>query len=585
MEVSKDAENSHNLAKIHVNTESATDKTEQQKDRVDMPPFTGTERSQSEKVEGEQTNLKWNPSSATGTGEEAKRAIQQANVEGNQQYYENGELYESSSYYYNGAGDMQDAPSLHYGGRGRGYSRGRGFSSRQQSWKKSSIPIMKRKKDDKPLSEPISDLNSWPTLDAAIKQASPTEERETKDTIIELPPKEDNPKEEGEQDPLSPGSDMSKKKGVNWVPFKDIGPPPRQLPSSRGRGGPRRRSTDVTRPPWRGESRGFRRGGRGAPRSYPMGQGAQQYGYPMMMVDGESLTEAILKQIEYYFSTDNLIKDVWLREQMDSEGWIPVSLLANFNRVKTLTTDPDEIMEVLSTSELVECKDNKFLRCRENWKIWLIPNSNKKHDVEEKKEEKKEENKEEKKEERKEEKKEDIKKEDIKKEDVKKEDIKKEEKKEEKPKQNAALHSEVPQQPKQEKQEDKPKQSDKKEPLKVVLAWGPEKKTITSEPAAQGVKKQEDKKQEEKKAAPESEKRPIQANHHSVDKRNYTSNHVEKKGVNNHKRVEKEAGKQGKDEKSEDKAIKTEDGEWETVTGKRRSNKLNNSPKEHANSR
>jgi len=294
----------------------------------------------------------------------------------------------------------------------------------------------------------------------------------------------------------------------------------------------------------------------------------------VMMVDGDSREDLILKQIEYYFSTDNLIKDVYLREQMDSEGWVPVTLLANFNRVKILTTDPDEIMDVLSTSELVECRDHKFLRCRDNWKIWLIPNSNKKHEVEEKKEEKKEENKEEKKEERKEEKKE-----------IKKEDIKKEEKKEEKPKQTAGLHSEITQQPKQEKQEDKPKQSDKKEPLKVVLAWGPEKKTITSEPAAQGVKKQEEKKQEEKKAAaPESEKRPIQANHHSIDKRNHTSNHVEKKGVNNHKRVEKETAKQGKDEKSEDKTIKTEDGEWETVTGKRRSNKLN-SPKEHSNSR
>jgi len=140
MEVSKDTENSQNpSAKIHVNTQSSTDKTEQHKDSADTFSLTNTDRSQQETVEGDPTNLKWNPSA---TGEDIKRAERmQSNGDASQQYYENGELYDPSFYYYNGV-DAQDAHSLHYGGRGRGYSRGRGFSGRPQSWKKSTIPIV-----------------------------------------------------------------------------------------------------------------------------------------------------------------------------------------------------------------------------------------------------------------------------------------------------------------------------------------------------------------------------------------------------------------------------------------------------------
>ena len=31
-------------------------------------------------------------------------------------------------------------------------------------------------------------------------------------------------------------------------------------------------------------------------------------------------------QIEYYFSVDNLVKDVFLRSKMDDHGWIAISV-------------------------------------------------------------------------------------------------------------------------------------------------------------------------------------------------------------------------------------------------------------------
>ncbi|XP_042385015.1 la-related protein 1C-like [Zingiber officinale] len=47
----------------------------------------------------------------------------------------------------------------------------------------------------------------------------------------------------------------------------------------------------------------------------------------------DNLQLMILKQIEYYFSTENLCKDFFLKTSMDNQGWVPVSLIAGFNRV------------------------------------------------------------------------------------------------------------------------------------------------------------------------------------------------------------------------------------------------------------
>jgi len=42
---------------------------------------------------------------------------------------------------------------------------------------------------------------------------------------------------------------------------------------------------------------------------------------------------------EYYFSVENLCKDLYLRGKMDGEGWVFLSEIANFNRIRCLTPD------------------------------------------------------------------------------------------------------------------------------------------------------------------------------------------------------------------------------------------------------
>ena len=68
------------------------------------------------------------------------------------------------------------------------------------------------------------------------------------------------------------------------------------------------------------------------------------YGNPMQHWSQDAMyvrrvQELILNQVNYYFSTENLCKDEFLRLHMDGEGWVPIPLLASFARLRRLTTD------------------------------------------------------------------------------------------------------------------------------------------------------------------------------------------------------------------------------------------------------
>ncbi|MED6106378.1 hypothetical protein PIB30_004151 [Stylosanthes scabra] len=83
-----------------------------------------------------------------------------------------------------------------------------------------------------------------------------------------------------------------------------------------------------------------------------------------------SLTNAIVKQIDYYFSDANLVKDEFLRSNMDAQGFVPISLVAGFHRVKSLTSNIELILDSLRISTVVEVKGDK-LRRRNEWMKWL----------------------------------------------------------------------------------------------------------------------------------------------------------------------------------------------------------------------
>jgi len=101
------------------------------------------------------------------------------------------------------------------------------------------------------------------------------------------------------------------------------------------------------------------------------------------------------QQIEYYFSIENLCKDIYMRQQMDKEGYVNVITLLKFKRIKSLISvaqDVDKksgstakyddvwstnlIVNSLNNSDAVEVKKNDNdikLRKKYDWNNWLNP--------------------------------------------------------------------------------------------------------------------------------------------------------------------------------------------------------------------
>ncbi|CAL1394362.1 unnamed protein product [Linum trigynum] len=86
------------------------------------------------------------------------------------------------------------------------------------------------------------------------------------------------------------------------------------------------------------------------------------------------LHSKIVTQIDYYFSNENLIRDTFLRQNMDEQGWVPIKLIAGFNKVSHLTDNIPLILEALRSSTAVEVQGDKVRR-RNDWMRWLMPQS------------------------------------------------------------------------------------------------------------------------------------------------------------------------------------------------------------------
>jgi la-related protein 1 len=104
----------------------------------------------------------------------------------------------------------------------------------------------------------------------------------------------------------------------------------------------------------------------------------------------------LLGQLEYYFSVQNLCTDFWLRKQvrfrvpysvrrevsdmtfylqMDDRGWVPISVIASFNRVRHLTSDATLVRDVLALSAYVEVYGEKVRLRDRHWEPFVLPDA------------------------------------------------------------------------------------------------------------------------------------------------------------------------------------------------------------------
>lgn len=89
-------------------------------------------------------------------------------------------------------------------------------------------------------------------------------------------------------------------------------------------------------------------------------------------VDTATLKEYIRNQIEYYFSEENLLRDFFLRRKMDAQGFLPITLIASFHRVRTLTTDVALVIEAIMESDKLQLVDGFKVRTKIDPLKWPI---------------------------------------------------------------------------------------------------------------------------------------------------------------------------------------------------------------------
>jgi la-related protein 1 len=103
---------------------------------------------------------------------------------------------------------------------------------------------------------------------------------------------------------------------------------------------------------------------------------AGDYQFSNPQYTNEQIKQFVKRQIEYYFSDENLETDIFLRRKMDTNGFIALSVIAAFNRVKSLSQSYDLIVESIRSSDKLELSEdqnkNLLVRCRVNPSKWPL---------------------------------------------------------------------------------------------------------------------------------------------------------------------------------------------------------------------
>ncbi|XP_037285699.2 la related protein isoform X1 [Rhipicephalus microplus] len=141
----------------------------------------------------------------------------------------------------------------------------------------------------------------------------------------------------------------------------------------RQRGGRTGRSWNAPRPQSssRAPEESFAPGGAAGPMASSF-LGTYYFNQGYISVDEATLREYVRKQVEYYFSEENLQRDFFLRRKMDAQGYLPLSLIASFHRIQALTQDVALVMEAVRESPLLELNDVKVRTVKDPTR-WPLP--------------------------------------------------------------------------------------------------------------------------------------------------------------------------------------------------------------------
>ena len=74
----------------------------------------------------------------------------------------------------------------------------------------------------------------------------------------------------------------------------------------------------------------------------------------VVQAQAQAQTHAVCRQIEYYFSQTNLARDTYLKSKMDPDGYVLLSEIAQFNRIKALTTQHPTLLAAVRLSTVLD---------------------------------------------------------------------------------------------------------------------------------------------------------------------------------------------------------------------------------------
>ncbi|CAM9480955.1 unnamed protein product [Ectocarpus sp. 12 AP-2014] len=86
------------------------------------------------------------------------------------------------------------------------------------------------------------------------------------------------------------------------------------------------------------------------PAAAPPAEGTSPPLVPEVKLDGKELLVALKKQVEFYFSKQNLQSDGFLVSKMNAQMCVPVAVIAQFHKIQQLTSDTALIVESVKDS-------------------------------------------------------------------------------------------------------------------------------------------------------------------------------------------------------------------------------------------
>ncbi|CAD6898532.1 unnamed protein product [Tilletia controversa] len=114
--------------------------------------------------------------------------------------------------------------------------------------------------------------------------------------------------------------------------------------------------------------------GSAAPYSYYNGIPVVNTSWMMNVAPPDAVRAQALSQLDFYFSPRNLEGDFFLRQRMDSHGWVSIPIVAAFKKVRQITTDVNVIRDAMLYSYNLEVDmENWRVRKRYGWEEYVLP--------------------------------------------------------------------------------------------------------------------------------------------------------------------------------------------------------------------